>query len=246
MSTANNHLSFDDFIFIDNFLEKIDNTGSGYKFLLKNALSKGLPHKFDLPYIGISDEKPTNDKLFDGFLGKYFHGTNLQIKREGRIVLYYKNIEETAFRFALEEKLDFRLAYGLIFKVVLAHELSHWIFHYCPVCCGTAEAINSMYDKVSDELHEYIAQKITRKVFEINPLFETTFNWLLKNQKEPYTIDIEEDINKIACFKSYLESKEVDISGGDFPWGTGKIEYEWFKELLFKKRGQITGKIFGL
>jgi hypothetical protein len=251
MSEFKNYLTQDDFLFIDDFIEKFDKSNFGFCFLPERSRSIGLPHKYDLPYIGISDEEPINENLFDGYLGAYFRGNTDKINREGRIVLYRKNMKKLAIKFAETEKKDVELSYNLIFKIVLAHELSHWMFHYCAVNCDdekckTIDGINRLYANVSSDLHEYIAQKMTREIFKIDPLFELSFNWLLKNQKEPYTVDIEEGIDKIAAFKHFLICKVDKNTVIQDAIIKGEIDYECFKEVLKVKRGTITGKKYGL
>jgi hypothetical protein len=174
-----------------------------------------------------------------------------KINREGKIVLYKKNIAKIALQLSLEERLDFNLAYSLIFKIVLAHEISHWMFHYCVINCDeekckTIDGINRLYANVNRDLHEYIAQKMTREIFKIHPLFELSFNWLLKNQKEPYTVDIVEGIDKIAAFKHFLicgAEKNTIIQDA---LNKGEIDYDCFKALLNQNRGSITGKRYGV
>jgi hypothetical protein len=251
MSEFKNYLTQEDFLFIDEFIGKFDRPNFGFGFFSERAKSIGLPHKYDLPYIGISDEEPINDSLFDGYLGAYFRGNIDLINREGRIVLYRKNIKKLAINFAETEKKDLELSYNLIFRIVLAHELSHWMFHYCAINCDeekckTIDGINRLYANISSDLHEYIAQKMTREIFKIDPLFELSFNWLLKNQTEPYTVDILEDIEKIAAFKHFLicgAEKNTIIQDA---LNKGEIDYDCFKALLNQKRGAITGKRYGL
>ena len=252
MNLSINYLTQDDYLFLDKFIYEICKRKFGFSFSPNEAQSSGLPHKYELPYIGISDEEPSNiEDLFDGFLGAYFRGNSEKINREGKIVLYRKNIEKIAFQLSLEERLDFNLAYSLIFKIVLAHEISHWMFHYCAInCseenCNALDGINKLYANVNRDLHEYIAQKITREIFKIHPLFELSFNWLLKNQNEPYTFDIKEAIDKIAAFKHFLVCKVDKNTVIQDALSKGEIDYECFKEVLKVKTGTIAGEQYGL
>lgn len=251
MSSCKNHLSPDDYLFLDKFIGVIAESKSGFDFCPMKSQSIGLPHKYELPYIGISEEEPISDCLFDGFLGVYSHGDKETINREGKIVLYRKNIEKTAFDLSFEKRLDFNLAYSLLFKIVLAHEISHWMFHYSRInCsdnnCNTQDGINKLYANVNSDLHEYIAQKMTREIFKINPLFELSFNWLLENQKEPYTVNIDEGINKIAAFKYFLNYKSDNNNVIQDALNNGGIDYHCFKTLLDKKNGAIHGKRYGI
>jgi hypothetical protein len=253
MYLTNNYLTQADYFFIDEFIERCIKASSIFAFHPPRVSSSGLPHKYDLPYIGISEEETVLDNnWYDGYLGSYFRGDTNSIKREGKIVLYRKNIEKAAYRLSLDEKLDFSLSYSLIFKIVLAHELSHWMFHYCQIKIDdkdydSEDGINILYANIERNLHEYIAQKMTREVFKIHTLFELTFNWLLKNQEEPYTTNIPEDISKIAAFKYFLLTKGDKIETIRFIVNNNKeIDYDSFKVVLKDKRGFVTGKKCGL
>lgn len=251
MNLIKNYLTQDDYLFLDMFIGKFDNPNMGFAFSPKDSRSFGLPHKYELPYIGISEEEPINDDLFDGYLGAYFRGNSEKINREGKIVLYKRNIAKVAFQLSLEERLEFNLAYSIIFKIVLAHEISHWMFHYCAVnCdevkCNSLDGINKLYARVNRDLHEYIAQKMTREIFKIHPLFEFSFNWLLKNQNEPYTFELNEGIDKIAAFKHFLYCEAENNTIIQDALNRGEIDYDCFQALLNQKRGVITGKIYGL
>jgi hypothetical protein len=251
MSEKKMNLTFDDYIFINDFFDKIQRSTSGFGFTPENAFSPGLPNKYNLPFIGISEEEPVNELFFDGFLGVYFHGGDKDISREGKIVLYRKNIEKIAFKLSLEERIDFNLANSLIFKIVLAHELSHWMFHYCPLncdvdACNNQDSINRLYNKINRDLHEYIAQKMTRKVFEIHPLFEVVFNWLLSHQDEPYLFEMTEKINQIAAFKHLINCTVENNEIIQEALLAGEINYDCFKKLIEQKRGLISGKKYGL
>jgi len=253
MNEKKTNLTVDDYIFINDFFDKIKfdkikSERNGFRFKPENAFSPKLPNKYNLPFIGISEEEPVNDLLFDGYLGAYFRGVDNDISREGKIVLYRKNIEKIAYELSLEKMIDFNLANSLIFKIVLAHELSHWMFHYCPLNCNDNECddqdgINRLYNKIDRDLHEYIAQKMTRKVFEIHKLFEEVFEWLLIRQNEPYLYNMTEEIHKIAAFKHLTNCTDKNDKIIE---EAGKINYDFFKKLLEKNKGLIAGKALGL
>lgn len=250
MNEKKMNLTFDDYIFINDFFDEIvkstkvsQDTTKNPEYICyfkpKEACSPGLPNKYELPFIGISEEEPKNENLFDGCLGKYFHGRGEDILREGKIVLYRKNIEKIAVELSLEERIDFNLANSLIFKIVLAHELSHWMFHYCPTSLDENEqdSINRLYHKINSNFHEYIAQKLTRKIFDIHPLFKVVFNWLLSRQNEPYLFEMPEEIFHIVAFKYNISLNVKNNVIIQEALLLGELNYECFKKLINKTNG---------
>jgi hypothetical protein len=87
---------------------------------------------------------------------------------------------------------------------------------------------------------------MTRKVFEIHPLFEVVFNWLLSHQDEPYLFEMTEKINQIAAFKHLINCTVENNEIIQEALLAGEINYDCFKKLIEQKRGLISGKKYGL
>lgn len=124
--------------------------------------------KWDLPVIIISDEEPIYKKedILDGVLGIYFH--EKKWKSEGRIVLYPENIQMASDEIvsALKDDeitIDPEVANIALTKIVLLHELGHWI-HHCKLPTKPVDKTkedfhnNSNFNIQSTELKEAIAQ----------------------------------------------------------------------------------------
>ena len=72
-------------------------TKKSINFLLKEAPANNMWHKYDLPFIGISDEDNfcIKENWLDGVLGIY-KSQDQNWEKEGRIVLFRKNILKAA------------------------------------------------------------------------------------------------------------------------------------------------------
>ena len=137
---------------LDQLFYEVSNAG----WEVKMAVSEGLWHRFDHPYVGLSYEDTSNCKenTFDGYLGMYSYEKDM-LEREGRIILFRNPIKREAQQYSMERSIPFEDCHTDFKKIVLLHELGHWIFHYL----RTAESrYNSCYQLYSIELQEARAQ----------------------------------------------------------------------------------------
>lgn len=147
--------------------------------------------KWDLPVIIISDEEPISktDNILDGVLGIYF--LENKWKSEGRIVLYHKNIRKASNEIAKNNPIDPKFAYISLTKIVLLHELGHWIHHWkLPTrpADKTEEDChyNINFKDQSTELKEAIAQYYVWLAIEEEPAIIEVFEKLLIDQGPVY------------------------------------------------------------
>jgi hypothetical protein len=147
--------------------------------------------KWDLPVIIISDEEPISktDNILDGVLGIYF--LENKWKSEGRIVLYHKNIRKASNEIAKNNPIDPKFAYISLTKIVLLHELGHWIHHWkLPTrpADKTEEDChyNNNFKDQSTELKEAIAQYYVWLAIEKEPAIIDVFEKLLIDQGPVY------------------------------------------------------------
>ena len=209
---------------IDSLIDEISEHGfnPGY------APAMDLWHKYDLPYIGISDEdKPIDrENLFDGVLGIY-QSTDYKWEKEGRIVLFRKAIEEVAEKHAKDFQLPLDESMINLTKIVLLHEVGHWIFH----CVSTDQSkFNTNYSLINNQLHEAIAQYFVVKGIGENSPMKEMFDWLIKGNP-PYDIILEFDIEALVIIREQDDCPKT---------------IEEFKTFLTKRRGQISSKGIGL
>ncbi len=153
--------------------------------------------KWDLPVIIISDEEPDSktEDILDGVLGIYFH--EKKWKSEGRIVLYHKNISKASDKIvsALKDDeitIDPKFANIALTKIVLLHELGHWI-HHCKLPTKPVDKTkedfhnNSNFNIQSTELKEAIAQYyVWLAINEDSDLFKFFVKLLPENQNSKY------------------------------------------------------------
>jgi hypothetical protein len=146
--------------------------------------------KWNLPVIIISDEEPIykTDNILDGVLGIYF--LENKWKSEGRIVLYHKNIRKASNEIAKSITIDPEFVYISLTKIVLLHELGHWIHHWKlptrPVDKTEEDChYNINFKDQSTELKESIAQYYVWLAIHDKPE-ELIFDELLKDQGDLY------------------------------------------------------------
>jgi|GEM_PF-5760126 len=192
------------------------------------APSSGIWHKYDLPYIGISDEEKiiVREKYFDEVLGIY-RSVGHDWDHEGRIVLFIKNIEKVAEEYANEFHLSVEDCIVDLTKIVLLHEIGHWVFHYMP---ANGSFCNRHYDQIFPELHEVIAQHFVVKGISKDESLKRMFDWLI-NDNPPYNIIIEFEFAAIVA----LRIRNMD----NVP-----LTLKAFEEFLVEFRGFIASQNF--
>lgn len=209
---------------IDSLIDKLSEHGFNPDF----APATDIWHKYDLPYIGISDEdKPIiKENLFDGVLGIY-QTSDFKWEKEGRIVLFRKAIEEVAEKYTKDFNLPSEECLINLTKIVLLHEVGHWIFH----CMSTDKSkFNTDYSLINNQLHEAFAQYLVVKGIGDNASMKEMFDWLIKGNP-PYDIILDFDIEALVIIR------EKD---------TCPKTIEDFNEFLNKRRGQIASSRIGL
>jgi|688.fasta_scaffold584948_1 hypothetical protein len=156
--------------------------------------STGL--KWNLPVIIVCEKEPIykRENILDGVLGIYFH--EKKWKSEGRIVLYPKNIQKASDEIvsALKDDeitIDPEFAYDSLTKIVLLHELGHWIHHWkLPTKPVDKTEENCHYNfnfkDQSTELKEGIAQYYVWLTIEKEPALIEVFEKLLIDQGPVY------------------------------------------------------------
>jgi hypothetical protein len=160
------------------------------------AFEKFTGLKWDLPVIIVSDEEPIYKKedILDGVLGIYFH--EKKWKSEGRIVLYPKNIQMASDEIvsALKDDeitIDPKFANIALTKIVLLHELGHWI-HHCKLPTRPVDKTekdchyNNNFKDQSTELKEAIAQYYVRFAIDKELTLIEVFDKLLEDQGDLY------------------------------------------------------------
>jgi len=209
---------------IDTLFNNLRDSG----FNPNKAPSKGLWHTFDLPYIGISDEEKeiVREKYFDEVLGMYCSLDGVR-ESEGRIVLFRKNIEKVASEYAWEFQRSVEDCIVDLTKIVLLHEIGHWLFHYMP---ANGSLSNRHYVQISPELHEVIAQHFTIEGIANDEALKKMFEWLIKDNP-PYNIILDFDSAAIVALR-IMNSDIVPLT------------VTAFKEFLVKYRGSIASQHF--
>ena len=201
---------------------------SEHGFCPNYAPSSGLWHKYDLPYIGISDEEKeiVREKYFDGVLGIYTSvGHNWD--HEGRIVLFIKNIEKVADEYAKEFQLSVQDCIVDLTKIVMLHEIGLWLFHYMP---ANGSFNNRHYDQICHELHESIGQHFVIKGIEKNESLKRMFDWLIKDNP-PYNIILDfEPAAIVALRRMNFENVPLTLKA--------------FEEFLVKYQGFVASQNF--
>jgi len=219
----------------ENEIDKLFSILKDYGFEPINPKYKGDWHEYDLPCIEITDVEPTNkDKCFDGYLGIYC-SRDANWEREGRIVLFRKNIYKESIRYAMEFNLEKNICYINLTKIVLFHEIGHWIFHY-------VKTKNSIYNshliEINDNLSEPIAQYITETSIGNNVSLKKMFDWLNDNSNKIYTIpdSFPKSLLFLSIYRDIIESHQL------FPKTIAEYNMDFFN----KNRGRILSNKLGL
>lgn len=157
----------------------------------KPVTEKSNARKYQLPEVVMSNKlNCSKDNYLDGYLGLYqYHSES---SKEGKIILFHRAIEEVSQNFISSNENISRLtlehATDALTRVVLAHEIGHWIHHYL-----TSVGCDSSYCKFfsgnqpeSKEMKEAIAQYIAKHALSTDDNALALFDYILVNQKPIY------------------------------------------------------------
>lgn len=214
-------------------------TSNTYHFQLNKAPAKNMWYEYDLPFIGISDEDKNikTENWLDGVLGIY-KSQDQNWEKEGRIVLFRKNILNVAELFTAENGSDIDMNFIHLTKIVLLHELGHWIFHYMPIYnrndkYNIVSHYNKFFKDIHPDLYEAIAQHFVRKGIEGDEELIKTFDWLCSKQPEIYNNKLPGDLQ--GLIELHMQKDENNLC-------TNLKDYNKF---LHDNRGRIRSAKFG-
>ena len=133
-----------------------------------------------------------DDSFFDKYLGTYEHHENGQF--EGHINIYPANI----LSLVKEAKSSHRLTsdykqiqfFKSVCRVVLLHELSHWLIHFVRVGGVHVNHYNENYSRMSTYQHEQLAQICTSSMLT-KKIDNYTFGYLMQKSTEEYKLEPE-------------------------------------------------------
>jgi len=137
-------------------------------------------------------KKQRDDSFFDKYLGTYEHHENGQF--EGHINIYPSNILSLVKEAKTSQKLNSEYKQIQFFKsvcrVVLLHELSHWLIHFVRVGGILVNHYNENYIKMSTYQHEQLAQICTASMLK-KKIDHYTFGYLMEKSTEEYKLEPE-------------------------------------------------------
>lgn len=137
-------------------------------------------------------ERKAEDSFFDKYLGIYEHHENGQF--EGHIKMFPENIqrfvEETTSADLLYSAYTDSQFFKSICKVVLLHELSHWLIHFVRVGGVHVNHYNENYIRMSTYQHEQLAQICTSSMLK-KKIDHYTFGYLIQKSSEEYKLEPE-------------------------------------------------------
>ncbi len=190
--------------------------------------------------INWSDEKPQlnrNDNIFD-LLGCY-QSQDPEWQEEGRIIMYPNAIWEFAEEMVKspENNVPVEELFNKLTRIILIHELSHWVFHWMP-CNSVSGKIqrNKIYKSFNTDLHEFVAQYFTWIAISKVERFQqegllSVFEDLCKNQPQLYSL--------------YEKAKEIDFEQVLFAISNlrnvGK-NYDWLIEDAKSNKAKMDAK----
>lgn len=136
--------------------------------------------------------KPKNDSFFDKYLGSYEHHENGQF--EGHINIYPANIlslvKDAKFSHKLSSEYKQMQFFKSVCRVVLLHELSHWLIHFVRVGGVHVNHYNENYIRMSTYQHEQLAQICTSSMLK-KKIDNYTFGYLMEKSSEEYKLEPE-------------------------------------------------------
>ncbi len=133
-----------------------------------------------------------DDSFFDKYLGTYEHHENGQF--EGHINIYPANI----LSLVKEAKSSHRLTsdykqlqfFKSVCRVVLLHELSHWLIHFVRVGGVHVNHYNENYIRMSTYQHEQLAQICTSSMLK-KKIDHYTLGYLMQKSSDEYKLEPE-------------------------------------------------------
>jgi hypothetical protein len=211
-------------------------TNNTNNFYLNKAPAENMWHKYDLPFIGISDEDKNieSESWLDNVLGFYQSQDDDMWEKEGRIVLFRKNILKVAEKYTDKKGGDVVSNFIFLTKIVLLHELGHWIFHYMPIYSKNSTPYivsnyNKTYKYINTDLQEAIAQHFVKKGIGNDIDLTKMFDWLCNEQAEVYKTTLPGDLVKLITLIMQKDEKNICTNLTEYP------------DFIFNKRGAISG-----
>ena len=132
------------------------------------------------------------DSFFDKYLGTYMYNENGQF--EGHINMYPENILKLVQESKTSNKLhsDFKQLqfFKSVCRVVLLHELSHWLIHFVRVGGILVNHYNENYIIMSTFQHEQLAQICTSSMLK-KKIDNYTMGYLMEKSAEEYKLEPE-------------------------------------------------------
>lgn len=137
-------------------------------------------------------KKLKDDSFFDKYLGNYEHHENGQF--EGHINIYPANIlslvKESKFSHKLSSEYKQMQFFKSVCRVMLLHELSHWLIHFVRVGGVHINHYNENFIKMSTYQHEQLAQICTSSMLK-KKIDNYTFGYLMEISSEEYQLEPE-------------------------------------------------------
>jgi hypothetical protein len=137
-------------------------------------------------------KRKMDDSFFDKYLGSYVHHGNGHF--EGHINMYPENILNLVLESKTSNKLhsDFKQLefFKSVCRVVLLHELSHWLIHFVSVGGILVNHYNENYIKMSTFQHEQLAQICTASMLK-RKIDNYTMGYLMQKSAEEYKLEPE-------------------------------------------------------
>lgn len=137
-------------------------------------------------------KRKKDDSFFDKYLGTYEYHESGQF--EGHINMYPENILKLVLESKTSNKLhsDFKQLqfFKSVCRVVLLHELSHWLIHFVRVGGILVNHYNENFIKMSTFQHEQLAQICTSSMLK-KKIDNYTMGYLMEKSAEEYKLEPE-------------------------------------------------------
>lgn len=126
-------------------------------------------------------KKKMDEGYFDGYLGCYEYDPSG--KFEGRIKIYPRNIldlvNKTIKRGELPKQYNKLSFFKSVCRVVLIHELAHWLIHFAEIKGPHANHHHENYVNMSTYQHEQLAQICTIVMLKKSQIDRFTFRYIM-------------------------------------------------------------------
>jgi len=239
---------------IDKLLDYFNSNACWNEF--KNPQTSNGYSKFEWPDIVLSPKLVTLKSLsehFNGFdkcidlMGCYI--ANEDNNQQGQIVLYYNKIKEVAESFKSKKNdADLEEIKADLTEIVLIHEATHWIIKSLTNFLVETKLPEILYKEIDNiNFHESMAQLFTYLYCEKNSArLLDLFNWLAKDQPEPYKlyqVFLKNGIDNFdiaARFLSLLRKDNIQ----SFTQASEKTVKD-IEKYIHSKRGAIKPRQFG-